>query len=192
MFNASQSWPTTSPNFFFQQKRLSLKPLSLSFSSFLTRSLHLWLKPMTSMVGALKLNTSHQHHCHDWNSMVQPIATATRHARVALFSLSFSLSLSLFLFLFFSVVLWFMAKSFSFYCLHVCGFGDLVSFWGLMIWKKKGFWFGFGGCKKERIFVSSFGCSKGWIFGLGVAMFLRWDFGASGFLWLDVCVLCFM
>ena len=32
--------------------------------------------------------------------------------------------------------------------------------------------------------------SKGWIFGLGVAMFLRWDFGAMGFLWLDVCVLC--
>ena len=25
---------------------------------------------------------------------------------------------------------------------------------------------------------------------MGVAMFLRWDFGAMGFLWLDVCVLC--
>ena len=46
------------------------------------------------------------------------------------------------------------------------------------------------GVKKERIFVSSFGCSKGWIFGLGVAMCLRGDFEVAGFLWLDVCVLC--
>jgi len=145
------------------------------------------------MAGALEFNTSHQHHCHGRNSMVQPIAATVSHVGVALFSLSFSLYLYFsFCFYFFVVVLRFMAKSFSFYCLHVCGFGDLVSFWGLMIWKKKGFWFGFRGCKKERIFVSSFGCSKGWIFGLGVAMFLRWDFGATGFLWLDVCALCFM
>ena len=145
------------------------------------------------MVGVSRLNISHQHHCHGQNSMVKLIAAAMSHHEVAPFSLSFSLylyfSLSIY---FFAVVLRFMAKSFSFYCLHVCGFGDLVSFWGLMIWKKKGFWFGFRGSKKERIFVSSFGCSKGCIFGLGVAMFLCWDFGASGFLWLDLCVLCFM
>ena len=132
MFNASQSWPTTSPNFFFQQKRLSLKPLSLSFSSFLTRSLHLWLKPMTSMVGALKLNTSHQHHCHDRNFMVQPIATATSHTRVALFSLSFSLSLSLslFVFIFFCCSLIYGQK-FLFLlptCLWVWGFGFILGF----------------------------------------------------------------
>ena len=134
MFNASQSWPTTSPNFFFQQKRLSLKPLSLSFSSFLTRSLHLWLKPMTSMVGALKLNTSHQHHCHDWNSMVQPIAIATSHARVALFSLSFSLSLSLSL-----------SLSFCFYFFLL--FFDLwpkVSLFIACMFVGLGIWFHFG------------------------------------------------
>ena len=35
------------------------------------------------------------------------------------------------------------------------------------------------GCKKERTFVSSFGCSKGWIFGLGVAALGFWGFGFS-------------
>ena len=59
------------------------------------------------------------------------------------------------------------------------GFNDLKKE-GILIWV----W----GCKKERIFVSSFGCSKGWIFGLGMAMFLHLEFGASDFLWLDVCV----
>ena len=62
---ASQSWPATSPFFFFfPAKTLSLKPLSFSFSSLLTWSLLLWIKPTTSMAGVSKLNTSHHHHCH--------------------------------------------------------------------------------------------------------------------------------
>ena len=52
------------------------------------------------------------------------------------------------------------------------GFNDLEKE-GILIWV----W----GCKKERIFVSSFGCSKGWIFGLGVATLLRWDVGSYAF-----------
>ena len=62
MFYVSQSWPATSPFFFFffSSKNIILKPLSLSFSSLLTWSLHLWIKPTTSMAGASKLNTSHQ------------------------------------------------------------------------------------------------------------------------------------
>ena len=47
------------------------------------------------------------------------------------------------------------------------------------------------GCKKERIFVSSFGCSKGCIFGLGVATLLRWDVGGYVlfFFFFHICVL---
>ena len=59
VFYASQSWPAMS-SFFFPANTLCLKPLSLSFSSLLTWSLHLWIKPTTSMAGASKLNTSHQ------------------------------------------------------------------------------------------------------------------------------------
>ena len=66
VFYANQFWHTTSPFFFFffLVKTLSLKPLSLSFSSLLTWSLHLWIKPTISMAEASKLNTSHHHHCH--------------------------------------------------------------------------------------------------------------------------------
>ena len=116
---------------------------------------------MTSMAGASKLNTSHQHHCHGQNPWFnqQPLPWAI--AGVALFSLSFSLYLYFSLSFYFSaVVLWFMAKSFSFYCLLVCGFGDLVSFWGLMIWKKKGFWFGFGGVRKKGFLFRVLGVQK--------------------------------
>ena len=67
------------------------------------------------------------------------------------------------------------------------GFGFFLGFNDL---KKEGILICVWGCKKERISVSSFGCSKGWIFDLGVAMFLHWDFGASSFLWLVCCVLC--
>ena len=49
--------------FFFSAKTISLKPLCLSFSSLLTWSLHLWIKPTSSMAGAPKLNTGHHHHC---------------------------------------------------------------------------------------------------------------------------------
>ena len=62
--------------FFFHQKKLSHKSL---FSSLLPWSLHLWIKPTTSMAGASKLNSSHQHHCRGQNFMVQPIAAATSH-----------------------------------------------------------------------------------------------------------------
>ena len=174
--------------FFFQQKRLSLKPLTLSPSLSLLSSPNLSISRSNPWPPWPKLQSSTQ--ATNTTAMAktpwfnqQPLPRAT--TGVALFSLNFSLYLYFSLsFYFFAVVLWFMAKSFSFYCLPVCGFGDLVSFWGLMIWKKKGFWFGFRGVRIE--------CSKGWIFGLGVAMFLRWYFGASDFLWLDVCVLCFM
>ena len=66
-----------------------------------------------------------------------------------------------------------MAKSFSFYCLPVCGFGDLVSFWGLMIWKRKGFWFGFGGVRKKGFLFRVLGVQK--------VGFLAW-------VWLCFCV----
>ena len=68
------------------------------------------------------------------------------------------------------------------------GFGFFLGFNDL---KKEGILICVWGCEKERISVSSFGCSKGWIFDLGVASGFG-DFGASGFLWLNVCVLCFM
>ena len=51
-------------------------------------------------------------------------------------------------------------------CLWVWGFGFFLGFNDL---EKEGILIWVWGCKKERIFVSSFGCSKGWIFGLGVA-----------------------
>ena len=66
-----------------------------------------------------------------------------------------------------------MAKSFSFYCLPICGFGNLVSFWGLMIWKKKGFWFGFGGVRKKGFLFQVLGVQK--------VGFLAW-------LWLCFCI----
>ena len=66
-----------------------------------------------------------------------------------------------------------MAKSFSFYCLLICGFGNLVSFWGLMILKKKGFWFGFGGVRKKGFLFQVLGVQK--------VGFLAW-------LWLCFCV----
>ena len=80
------------------------------------------------------------------------------------FSLSFYFSV---------VVLWFMAKSFSFYCLLFYGFGDLVSFWGLMIWKNKGFWFWFGGVRKKGFLFQVLGVQK--------VGFLAW-------VWLCFCV----
>ena len=111
-------------------------------------------------------------------------------AEVALFSLGFSLYLYFSLSFYFFYCSLIYGRKFLFLllaCLWVWGFGFFLGFndfekGGILIWV----W----GCKKEMIFVSSFGCSKGWIFGLGVAMFLCWDFGASGFLWLDVCALC--
>ena len=112
---------------------------------------------------------------------------------MALFSLDFSLYLN-------------FSLSFYFFCYRSLIYGQkflfLLSAY-LWVWEF-GFFLGFNdlekerilvwvwGCKKERIFVSSFRCSKGWIFGLVVAMFLHLDFGALGFLWPDVCVLCFM
>ena len=66
-----------------------------------------------------------------------------------------------------------MAKSFSFYCLLICGFGNLVSLWGLMILKKKGFWFGFGGVRKKGFLFQVLGVQK--------VGFLAW-------LWLCFCV----
>ena len=66
-----------------------------------------------------------------------------------------------------------MAKSFSFYCLPICGFGNLVSFWGLMIWKKKGFWFGFGGVRKKGFLFQVLGVQK--------VGFLAW-------VWLCFCI----
>ena len=84
-----------------------------------------------------------------------------------------------------------MAKSFSFYCLHVCGFGDLVSFWGLMIWKKKGFDLGSGGVRKKGFLFRVLGVQKvgflAWVWlcfcvgNLGHQVFYGW-----------MCVLCFM
>ena len=77
--------------FFFQQKYYALS-LSPSLSSLLTWSLHLWIKPTTSMAGASKLNTSHNHHCHGWSFKAQhkplvswpefepPSATTTNHS----------------------------------------------------------------------------------------------------------------
>ena len=63
-------------------------------------------------------------------------------------------------------------------CLWVWGFGFFLGFNDL---EKEGILIWVWGCKKERIFVSSFGCSKGWIFGLGVATLLRWDVGGYAF-----------
>ena len=85
-----------------------------------------------------------------------------------------------------------MAESFSFYCLPVCGFGDLVSFWGLMIWKNKGFWFWFGGVRKKGFLFQVLGVQKvgflAWVwlcFYVGI-LGLRVFYG-----WMCVCcVLC--
>ena len=63
-------------------------------------------------------------------------------------------------------------------CLWVLGFGFFLEFNDL---EKEGILIWVWGCKKERIFVSSFGFSKGWIFGLGVAMLLRWVVDGSAF-----------
>ena len=61
------------------------------------------------------------------------------------------------------------------------GFNDLEKE-GILIWV----W----GCKKERIFVSSFGFSKGWIFGLGGAMLLRWDVDGYAFFFFFFSSMC--
>ena len=144
------------------------------------------------MAGASKLNTSHQHHYHGRNSMVQPIvATLSHRWGGPIFPCLLSLFLFLFIFLFFycSLIYGWKFLFLLLTCLWVWGFGFFLGFndlekEGILIWVWR--W------KKERIFVSSFGCSKGCIFGLDMAMFLCWDFWASGFLWLDVCVMCFM
>ena len=60
-----------------------------------------------------------------------------------------------------------------------------------------GFFSGFNDLEREGIliwvwgcFVSSFGRSKGWIFGLGVAALLRWDVGGYAFFFFfHLCVL---
>ena len=73
-------------------------------------------------------------------------------------------------------------------CLWVLGFGFFLEFNDL---EKEGILIWVWGCKKERIFVSSFGFSKGWIFGLGVAMLLRWDVdGYAFFFFFFIYVYC--
>ena len=129
MFYTSQSWPATLPNlfFFFQQKRLSLKPLTLSPSLSLLSSPNLSISRSNPWLPWPKLQSSTQ--ATNTTAMAktpwfnqQPLPRAT--TGVALFSLNFSLYLYFSLsFYFFAVVLWFMAKSFSFYCLPVCGLG---------------------------------------------------------------------
>ena len=144
------------------------------------------------MARALKLNTSHQHHYHGRNSMVQPIvATLSHRWGGPIFPCLLSLFLFLFIFLFFycSLIYGWKFLFLLLTCLWVWRFGFFLGFNDL---EKEGILIWVWGWKKERIFVSSFGCSKGCIFGLDMAMFLCWDFWASGFLWLDVCVMCFM
>ena len=92
-----------------------------------------------------------------------------------------SLSLFLFIFIFCCCYSLIYSRKFLFLipaCLWVWGFGFFLGFNDL---EKEGILIWVWGCKKERIFVSSFGCSKGWIFGLGVAMLLRWDVGGYAF-----------
>ena len=69
--------------------------------------------------------------------------------------------------------------------------GDLVSFWDLMIWKKKGFWFAFGGVRKKGFLFRVLGVQKVgfltwvWLRVLGI-LGLRVFYG-----WMCVCyVLC--
>ena len=125
--------------------------------------------------------------------MVQPIAVVVSHHELAPFSLGFSLylyfSLSIY---FFAVILWFIAESFSFYCLTVYGFRDLVSFLRLMIWKKKGFWFGFGGVRKKGFLFQVLGVQK---VGFLAWVWLCFCFGILGlqvfYGWMCVCcVIC--
>ena len=113
---------------------------------------------MTSMAGASKLNTSHQHHCHGRNSIVQPTAAAASHRWGGLvFPQLLSLSLFLFTFLFFLLLLcdlWLKVSLFI-ACLFVgLGFGLFLGFndlkkEGILIWVwKKGFLFQVLGVQK--------------------------------------------
>ena len=129
--------------FFFQQKRLSLKPL---LSYLLTWSLHLLIKPLTSMARASKLNTSQQHHCHGQNSMVQPIAaTVSHHWGGPIFPRLLSLSLFLFIFIFFCCYSLIYSQNFLFFIAWLfMGLGIWFFFLGLMIWKIRDFDLGLG------------------------------------------------
>ena len=128
MFYTSQSWPATLPNlFFFQQNRLSLKPLTLSPSLSLLSSPDLSISrsnpwpPWPELQSSTQATNTIAMAKTPWFNQ-QPLLRAT--AGVALFSLSFSLYLYFSLsFYSFVVVLWFMAESFSFYFLPVCGLG---------------------------------------------------------------------
>ena len=129
---------------------------------------------MTSMAGASKFNTSHQHHCHGQNSMVQPTATTASHCWGGLvFPKLLSLSLFLFIFLFFCCCSLIYGWKFLFLFPACLWAGDLVSFWDLMIWKNKGFWFAFGGVRKKGFLF--------WVLGVQKVGFLAW-------VWLCFCI----